>query len=89
MKTIEILQDKIDNLRFKGFGGTSIQLHRAIKQVKLSRGNLLLSLMLPLIFNLLLLCFLGAVLACWEWMFGFWLGHLANGAAIADWQDWP
>ena len=84
MKTIARLQDKIDNLRFRGFGGTAIQMHRAIKQVKLSRGNLLLAVLLPLVFNLLLLCFLGAVLACWEWLFGFWLGHLARDPAMAS-----
>jgi hypothetical protein len=77
------LQEKIDDLRFRGFGGTAIQLHRAIKQIKLSRGNLILAALLPLAFNLLLLCFLGAILACWEWLFEFWLGKLAPGALLA------
>lgn len=83
MKPIELLQEKIDDLRFRGFGGTAIQLHRAIKQIRLSRANLIMAALLPLVFNLLLLCFLGAMLACWEWMFEFWLGRLAPGAATA------
>lgn len=84
MNPIALLQEKIDDLRFKGYGGTAIQLHRAIKQVKLSRKNLLFSLLLPLVFNLLLFAFLGAMLACWEWLFGFWLERLAPGAAMAS-----
>lgn len=83
MKPIELFQEKVDDVRFRGFGGTAIQMHRAIKQVKLSRKNLAFSLLLPPVFNLLLLGFLGAVLACWEWMFDYWLGHLAPGAGMA------
>jgi len=84
VKQIELLQEKIDDLRFRGFGGTAIQLHRAIKQIKLSRANLIMAALLPLVFNLLLLCFLGAMLACWEWMFDYWLARLAPGALTAS-----
>jgi hypothetical protein len=84
VKPIEALQEKIDDLRFRGFGGTAIQQHRAIKQIKLSKGNLVIAFLLPLVFNLLLLCFLGAILACWEFMFDFWMGKLATGGVMAS-----
>lgn len=83
MKPILLLQEKINDMRFRGFGGTAIQMHRAIKQVKLSKANIILAALLPLVFNLLLLCFLNAILGLWEWMFDYWLGKLAPGAMLA------
>ena len=82
MGAFELLQNKIDDIRFRGFGGTTIQMHRAIKQVKLSRANVVLAVCLPPIFNLLLLALLGPMLAMWEAIFGYWTGSLAPHATL-------
>lgn len=77
MGQLELLQRKLDDLRFRGFGGTTIKMHRAIYQVSLSKGNLLLALLLPLVFNLLLLCFLSNILDLWQLLFEYWLNKIA------------
>jgi hypothetical protein len=80
---LETFQRKIDDMRFRGFGGTAIKLHRAIYQIKLNKTNLILSLLLPLLFNFLLLCLLGPILALWRAIFDFWLDKLVPGSSTA------
>ncbi|HWU84389.1 MAG TPA: hypothetical protein VN028_03530 [Rhodocyclaceae bacterium] len=82
MGQLELLQRKLDDLRFRGFGGSVIKMHRAIYQVNLGRSNLLLPLLLPLLFNLLLLCFLSNILDLWQVLFGFWLDKLAPAGFV-------
>lgn len=82
MAKLETLQRKIDDVRFRGFGGTAIQLHRAIYQIKLNKTNLALSLVLPLMFNYLLLYFLGPILGFWQQLFEFWTIRLGDGALV-------
>jgi hypothetical protein len=79
----ELLQRKIDDLRFRGFGGTSIKLHRAIYQVKLKKTNLIGSLFLPFAFTLLLLCFLSTIIQFWRFLFDFFLDKIEPGSTIA------
>lgn len=82
MKQIKRLQRKLDDLRFRGFGGTSIKMHRAIYQIELRKSALIGALALPLIFNILLLCFLSNILALWEVLFSFWLDKLGFRNAL-------
>jgi hypothetical protein len=79
---LELLQRKLDDLRFRGFGGTKIKMHRAIYQVTLGKGNLVLALLLPLIFSLLLLCFLSNILDLWQLLFEYWLSKLAPSGFV-------
>lgn len=83
MGQFELLQRKIDDLRFRGFGGTSIKLHRAIYQVKLKKTNLIGSLLLPLTFTLLLLCFLANIIQFWRFLFDFFLDKIEPGSTVA------
>ena len=82
MKQIERLQRKLEDLRFRGFGGTSIKMHRAIYQIELKKSYLIGALALPLIFNLLMLCFLSNILGLWQLLFSFWLDKLALGNSL-------
>lgn len=83
MGQFELLQRKIDDLRFRGFGGTSIKLHRAIYQVKLKKTNLIGSLLLPFAFTLLLLCFLSNIIQFWRFIFEFFLDRIEPGSTVA------
>lgn len=82
MKQIERLQRKLEDLRFRGFGGTSIKMHRALYQIELKKSYLIGALALPLIFNLLMLCFLSNILGLWQLLFSYWLDKLALGDAL-------
>ena len=82
MNPFEVLQNKIEDLRFRGFGGTSIKLHRSIYQIKLEKTNLIISFLLPLAFNLLLLVFLGNIIELWHSIFSFWLDKIGQGSSI-------
>lgn len=97
MKQLHALQRKIDDLRFRGFGGSAIQMHRAMYHVQLSRSNLLGSLALPLVCSILLLCLLSPLLMLWRALFEFWLPHVAPAGRVgirqvdlgAWWLDLP
>ena len=84
MSAIESLQDKIESLRFRGFGGTPIKLHRSIYQLKLHKGDLLIALLLPLVFNFLLLHYLDEIIQGWHILFNFWLDKLMPGSAVSE-----
>lgn len=84
MRALELLQEKIDSLRFRGFGGTPIKLHRAIYQLELHKGDLLIALLLPLLFNFLLFHFLDEIIHGWHAIFSFWLGKLEPGSAVSE-----
>lgn len=66
------LQTRIEAIRSKGFGGRRIQLHRAIYHVSLHKGNLLIAVLLPLVFNLLLLLSIDAIVPFWFAVLKFW-----------------
>ena len=66
------LQKRIEAIRTKGFGGRHIQLHRAIFQVALHKKNLLIAIMLPLVFNLLLLLSISVMVPFWFDVLKFW-----------------
>lgn len=83
MKQLHAWQRKIDDMRFRGFGGSAIQLHRAMVQIKLSRSNLLGSLVLPAVFTIVLLCLLSPILALWREVFEFWLPRIAPAGSVA------
>lgn len=83
MKQLHALQRKIDDLRFRGFGGSAIQLHRSMYQIRLSRINLLGSLALPAVFTIVLLCLLSPILALWRGLFEFWLPRIAPQGSVA------
>lgn len=82
MIQLETLQSKIDDLRFRRFGDSTVKLHRAIYQIRLSRSNLIMSVLLPLVFNALLLVLLAPILRLWHVLFAFWLEKLAPGSAV-------
>jgi len=79
----QILQRKIDDLRFRGFGGSAIKQHRAILHITLGKRNLVMALLLPLLFNIVLLTFLGPVLDLWHATFAFWQERIAPGSEVA------
>jgi hypothetical protein len=83
VKHLHAWQRKIDDLRFRGFGGSAIQLHRSMYQIKLSRSNLLVSLALPAVFTVMLLCLLAPILALWRALFEFWLPRIAPAGSVA------
>jgi len=83
LRQLQTLQRKIDDIRFRGFGGTAIQMHRAIYQIKLSRTNLIGSLALPLVFTIVLLCLLSPIIHLWHWLFAFWIERIAPGGMVA------
>lgn len=83
MRQLQALQRKIEDMRFRGFGGAAIQMHRSMYQVKLKRSNLLGSLALPLVFTLALLCLLSPILALWHHVFAFWIPRIAPGGSVA------
>jgi len=80
---LQALQRKIEDLRFRGFGGTAIQMHRAIYQVKLERRNLLGSLALPAVFTIVLLCLLSPIMTLWYRLFAFWIVRIAPDGQVA------
>lgn len=82
MIQLEALQSKIDDLRFRRFGDSAVKLHRAIYQIRLSKANLIMSLLLPLVFNFLLLVLLAPILRLWHALFAFWLAKLTPGIAV-------
>ncbi|WP_051294119.1 hypothetical protein [Pseudoduganella violaceinigra] len=82
MKQLHTWQRKIDDLRFRGFGGSAIQMHRSMYQIKLSRSNLLGSLALPIVFTAVLLCLLSPILALWRGIFEFWLPRIAPVGSV-------
>lgn len=82
MKQIESLQRKLEDLRFRGFRGTSIKMHRAIYQFEFKRTQLIEAVLLPLFFNVLTLCFLSNILGLWKLIFLFWQEKLGLGAAL-------
>ena len=84
MMPFEVLQRKIDDLRFRGFGGSAIHQHRAIHQIKLSKRNLIMALLLPLLFNIVLLGLLSPLLKLWHELFVFWQARLAPGSVVAE-----
>jgi hypothetical protein len=75
-------QRKMDDVRFSGFGGTAIRMHRAIVRVELRLANLLWALVLPLAFSALLLCLLSPMLDLWHGIFAFWVDKLAPGTGV-------
>lgn len=66
------LQDRIEAIRSKGFGGQRIQLHRAIYNVALDKKQLLMAVLLPLVFNLLLLLSIDVIVPFWFAVLRFW-----------------
>lgn len=78
----EAVQRRLDDLRFRGFGGSAIRQHRAIYQIRLSKRNLVMALLLPLVFNLVLLALLGPILRLWQLLFAFWQAKIAPGSAV-------
>lgn len=66
------LQKRIEAIRAKGFGGRHIQLHRAIYHVALHRKNLLIALLLPVVFNLILLLSLDPIMRFWFAILEYW-----------------
>lgn len=82
MKQIELLQRKLDDLRFRGFRGTSIKMHRAIYQFEFKKTRLIEALLLPLILNVLTLCFLSNILGVWKMVFVFWQEKLGLGSTL-------
>lgn len=83
MNQIETLRQKSRDLRFRGYRGTAIPLHRAIFQEKLSKTNLIWSLLLPVLFSLILLCLLPVILDVWRRIFTFWSDKLVPGATVS------
>lgn len=86
MRTVSYLQTKLLDLRFRGLGMAHRHMHRAMYQIKLQRRNLILSLLLPLVFNLVTLSFLGIILHVWRTTFGFWLERLAPEGSVATYM---
>lgn len=82
MIPFEVVQRKLDDLRFRGFGGSEIKQHRAIYQIRLSKRNLIMALLLPLVFNIVLLVLLGPILRLWHLLFAFWQAKIAPGSAV-------
>ena len=70
-------------MRFRGFGGTSIQMHRSINQIRLSKTNILVSLGLPLLFTGLLVLLLSPILQFWKFVFGFWQPLLSPSGSVS------
>ncbi|QEL63629.1 hypothetical protein OTERR_01530 [Oryzomicrobium terrae] len=66
------LQKRLDKIRSHGHGGRQIRLHRAIYQVSLHKGNLLIALLLPLVFNLALLFAIERIVPFWFAVLKFW-----------------
>ena len=79
----ETLERKIARLRYCGIGGTPIRPHRSLYQFAWNPGDILITLLLPLVFNLLLLLYLDEVLLLWRGIFEFWLMRLRPGTGIS------
>lgn len=82
MAPFDVLQRKINDMRFRGVRGSAIEQHRAIYQIRLSKRNLVMALLLPLLFNIVLLALLSPVLRLWHVLFEFWSAQLASGAKV-------
>lgn len=59
------LQQRIEGIRRQGFGGGQIQVHRSINHAALHKRNLLLAIILPLVFNGLLMVCLNVIVPFW------------------------
>jgi len=77
------IQRRIDDMRFRGFGGSAIRMHRSINQLSLSKANLLAALVLPLLFTVLTALLLSPILHLWRALFAFWQPRLAESGAVA------
>jgi len=69
-------------MRFLRNDETTIRKHRAMYQLRLNRGELLIAVMLPMIFNLLLLLLIDPLIEFWRAMLEFWVERLDFGAQV-------
>lgn len=83
MTPLESLQHKIDALRNRGYGGTPIKQHRALYHIAIHKGDILIALLLPLVFNIALLYFIDEIINGWRLVFEFWLARIEPGASVA------
>lgn len=82
MAVLETLELKIARLRYRGINGTRIRQHRSLYQIKLGMGDILIALLLPVVFNILLLLYLDEVFQLWRGIFAYWLAKLETGASV-------
>ena len=69
-------------MRFLRQDETSIRKHRAMYQLRLHRGELLIALLLPIAFNILLVLMINPLVWFWRAMLEFWVDKLAFGARV-------
>lgn len=69
-------------LRFRRQDETTIRTHRAMYQFRLHRGELLIALLLPLVFNLMLLLALDELIRFWRGALEFWVVRLDFDANV-------
>jgi len=77
---------KIARLRFRGYRGASIKPHRSIYHLTLHKGDLLIALLLPFIFDTLLLLNIDHIASMWRGIFAFWIDHLNVAAIVTEYK---
>ncbi len=75
-------QQRIDDLRFTGFAGTTIKMHRAFLTMPIHQRDIASALVLPLVFDALLLFLTDPLIALWRFMLTFLTGQLGLAAVV-------
>lgn len=74
---------RLNILRFLRHDATTMRKHRAMYQLRLHRGELLIAILLPMIFNLILLLMIDPLMRFWRAMLEFWIDKLDFGAQVS------
>lgn len=73
---------RLNVMRFLRHDATTMRKHRAMYQLRLHRGELLIAILLPMIFNLILVLLLDPLMWLWRSMLEFWTDKLDFGAEV-------
>ena len=76
------LQDRLDDLRFRGSAGRAIKMHRAMRTMELQRGDILSAFLLPVIFDAMLALFTPTLIEFWHNVVAWWVSWLGYDVAV-------
>ena len=75
---------RMQELRYRGYGGWTIRQHRAIFQIPIERSSIAIALLLPLFFNLVQFLVLDQTVDLWRHILEFWNAKLELGGIMVD-----
>jgi hypothetical protein len=83
-RSIDAWRSRLDELRFRGYGGWAVRQHRAIFQMPLQRSDVAIAVLLPLVFSIVQLFLLDQTADTWRMILEFWNQRLDLGGVLGN-----